>query len=100
MELRHLRYFVAVAEHLRFRHASERLHLTRPALSKQIKELEAELGVRLFDRTTVKVSLTSAGAVYLHEIRRILADTQRAGELAREAAAGMRGQLVIGEPGV
>ena len=100
MELRHLRYFAAVAENLSFRRAADRLHLTRPALSKQIRELEEELGVRLLERTTARISLTAAGQVYLQEVRELLAHTERAAELAREAARGKRGQLVIGEPGV
>ena len=58
MELRHLRYFVAVADALNFRRAAERLNVTRPALSKQIKDLEEETGVRLLERDTVSVSLT------------------------------------------
>lgn len=100
MELRHLRYFVAVAENLSFRRAADRLHLTRPALSKQIRELEEELGVRLLERTTARIRLTSAGDVYLQEARDLLRRVERAGELAREAAAGKRGHLIIGEPGV
>ena len=100
MELRHLRYFVAVAESLSFRRAADRLHLTRPALSKQIKEVEFELGVRLLDRTTARVALTPAGEVYLEEARAVLARVDQAAELAREAEAGQRGRLVIGEPGV
>ena len=72
MELRHLRYFVAVAEELNFRRAAERLHITRPALSKQIKDLEFQTGVRLLERDTVSVSLTDAGSVFLAEARGIL----------------------------
>lgn len=99
MELRHLRYFVAVAEELNFRRAAERLHVTRPALSKQIKDLESETGLRLLERDTVSVSLTDAGAVFLAEARSILADVTRAVELAREAQDGRRGQLRIGSVG-
>ena len=99
MELRHLRYFVAVAEELNFRRAAERLHVTRPALSKQIKDLEAQTGVRLLERDTVSVSLTDAGSVFLAEARSILTDVDRAVELAREAQDGRRGQLRIGSVG-
>jgi DNA-binding transcriptional LysR family regulator len=99
MELRHLRYFVAVAEELSFRRAAERLHVTRPALSKQVKDLEAQTGVRLLERDTVSVSLTDAGSVFLAEARGILADVDRAVVLAREARDGRRGQLRIGSVG-
>lgn len=100
MELRHLRYFVAVAESLSFRRAAERLHLTRPALSKQVKELEQELGVRLLERTTARVSLTDAGAVYLNDAREILAHAEQASVRAREASAGKRGVLNVGDMGM
>lgn len=100
MELRHLRYFVAVAENLSFRRAAERLHLTRPALSKQVKELEEELGVRLLERTTARVALTTAGEVYLRDAREVLAFTERAAVRAREASAGRRGVLHIGDMGM
>ena len=99
MELRHLRYFVAVADALSFRRAAERLNVTRPALSKQIKDLEVETGVRLLERDTVSVSLTDAGAVFLAEARAILADVERAVGLAREAQDGRRGELRIGSVG-
>jgi len=67
MELRHLRYFVAVAEELHFRRAAERLHVAQPAVSEQIRKLEAELGVRLLARTQRSVALTAAGAAMLEE---------------------------------
>lgn len=99
MELRHLRYFVAVARTLSFRGASEDLHLSTPALSKQIKDLENELGVRLLDRDTKHVRLTNAGSVFLNEAHAILAHAGRAADLAREAAKGSRGRLAIGNIG-
>lgn len=99
MELRHLRYFVAVADELNFRKAAERLHVTRPALSKQIKDLEEETGVKLLQRDTVRVALTDAGSVFLEEARSVLADVERAVRLAREAQDGKRGQLRIGSVG-
>ena len=99
MELRHLRYFVVVAEELNFRRAAEKLHVTRPALSKQIKDLEDELGVRLLERNTVRASLTDAGRVYLASAREILEKAQLAATEAREAAAGRCGSLTIGSAG-
>jgi DNA-binding transcriptional LysR family regulator len=99
MELRHLRYFVTVAEELNFRRAAERLHVAQPALSRQIKDLEYDLRVRLLDRDTVRVRLTDAGRVFLDEARQILAHAERAKEMARDAAAGRRGRLVIGNVG-
>lgn len=99
MELRHLRYFVIVAEELNFRKAAGRMNVTRPALSKQIKDLEAELGVQLLERNTVRVSLTEAGLAYLPEAKAILAHVERAKHQAREAQFGRRGQLLIASVG-
>lgn len=99
MELRHLRYFLAVAETLNFREAAESLHLSTPGLSKQVKDLEEEIGVRLLDRDTTQVRLTSAGALFLAETRLILAHAGRAVDLAREAAQGRRGRLAVGNIG-
>jgi DNA-binding transcriptional LysR family regulator len=96
MELRHLRYFVAVAEELHFGRAAERLHLAQPPLSRQIRQLEAELGVRLLERTKRRVQLTSAGQVFLREARDILAQVDHAADLARQAARGETGQLAVG----
>lgn len=99
MELRHLRYFVAVADELNFRKAAERLNVTRPALSKQIKDLEEETGLHLLERDTVSVALTDAGSVFLAEARAILSDVENAVALAREAQDGRRGELRIGSAG-
>jgi DNA-binding transcriptional LysR family regulator len=82
MELRHLRYFVPVAEELHFRRAGERLHVAQPAISEQIRKLEAERGARLFNRTPRGMSLTDGGAARLGEARRVLQQT----EVARLAA--------------
>ena len=96
MELRHLRYFVAVAEELNFRRAAGRLHLAQPALSTQIKNLEEKLGVRLFERTTRSVMLTQTGQVFLGEARAILAAAAQAEQLVRKAEHGLVGTLRVG----
>jgi DNA-binding transcriptional LysR family regulator len=96
MELRHLRYFVAVAELLNFRKAAEELRVAQPALSSQIQDLEHELGVRLLDRDTGGVRLTDAGAAFLEEARATLRQAQTAMAVAREAAKGRRGRLTVG----
>ncbi len=96
MELRHLRYFVAVAEELNFRRAAERLRLAQPALSAQVKNLEEELGVRLFNRTTRSVELTPTGQVFLKEARGILGATMHAEQLVRRAQHGLVGTMRVG----
>ncbi len=94
MELRHLRYFVAVAEELHFRRAAERLHIAQPAVSEQVRKLESELGVQLFDRTQRKVALTDAGAALLTHAYRVLRQVDAARVAAR--SAGDRPRLRIG----
>ena len=95
VELRHLRYFIAVAEELNFSRAAERMHMAQPPLSAAIRQLERDLGVELFVRTTREVRLTDAGRAFLQGARRTLADAERAAEDARRAAAGELGQLRI-----
>jgi DNA-binding transcriptional LysR family regulator len=96
MELRHLQYFVAVAEELHFARAAQRLNIAQPPLSKQIRQLEQELGVQLLERTTRSVSLTSAGKVFLDEARRALWQVERAATLTRQAQRGEVGELLVG----
>jgi DNA-binding transcriptional LysR family regulator len=96
MELRHLRYFVAVAEDLHFGRAAERLGMAQPPLSQQIKSLEQEIGVPLLLRTKRRVKLTGAGAVFLASSRKILSHADQAVREAQRAARGEVGELVVG----
>ena len=96
MELRHLRYFVAVAEELHFTRAAERLHIGQPPLSHAIQVLEADIGAQLFERSKRWVRLTEAGKLFLDDARRILALADQAVETARRAARGEAGELRIG----
>lgn len=96
IELRHLRYFVAVAEELHFGRAALRLHLAQPPLSQQIRRLEEILGYPLFDRTSRSVSLTAAGAVFLERAQRTLRNVQRDIEETRSIGRGEVGSLHIG----
>ena len=95
LELRHLRYFIAVAEELHFGRAARRLGITQPPLSLQIQRLEAELGVRLFERTNRRVELTPGGRALLAEGRHVLADFDNAANAARRAARGETGSLTV-----
>lgn len=99
MELRHLRYFVAVAEALSFSRAATRLRLAQPSLSTQIRDLEEELGLELLERNRNRVALTDAGAVFLKEARAVLARAEKAVARAKEAAAGTTGELRVGSMG-
>jgi DNA-binding transcriptional LysR family regulator len=96
MELRHLRYFVVVAEELNVRRAAQRLHLSQPPLSRQIHDLEAELGTKLFSRHNRRLALTPAGECLSKEARQILAQVERAAQRAVTASRGEAGQLTIG----
>jgi DNA-binding transcriptional LysR family regulator len=96
MELRHLRYFRAVAEELHFGRAAERLHIAQPPLSQQIRQLERDLGVALLTRSTRNVDLTPAGKAYLDRTIKILAAVDDAADLARRIAEGSIGRLTIG----
>jgi DNA-binding transcriptional LysR family regulator len=95
VELRHLRYFIAVAEELNFSRAAQRMHMAQPPLSAAIRQLERDLDVDLFVRTTREVRLTDAGRAFLQGARRTLADAERAAEDAKRAAAGELGHLRI-----
>jgi DNA-binding transcriptional LysR family regulator len=96
MELRHLRYFIAVAEELHFTRAAERLHIGQPPLSHAIQVLEADVGAQLFLRTKRSVRMTEAGKLFLLDARRILALSEQASETARRAQRGEAGELRIG----
>jgi DNA-binding transcriptional LysR family regulator len=96
VELRHLRYFVAVAEELHFRKAAERLHVAQPAVSEQIRKLEQELGVTLFNRSQRSVALTPAGTAFLEEARHVLRHAAVAQQAARNAGDRATTRLRIG----
>ncbi len=96
MELRHLRYFSTVATELHFGRAAEKLHIAQPPLSKQIQDLEAELGFELFNRTKRSISLTPAGQAFLVEVTQIFQQLDRAIDIGRKTSRGELGQISIG----
>jgi DNA-binding transcriptional LysR family regulator len=96
MELRHLRYFVAIAEEHSFTRAAERLWVAQPGLSSQIRRLESELGIRLFDRHTRGVSLTPAGELFLERARAVLAAADEARSTGRDLELGVAGTVRLG----
>jgi DNA-binding transcriptional LysR family regulator len=96
MELRHVRYFLAVAEYLNFSKAAQQLHIAQPPLSRQIRQLEDDLGVALFVRNKRRVELTKAGHVFLSEARKLVMQAGHATEAARHAQKGESGIVRIG----
>ncbi|MBP6201004.1 MAG: LysR family transcriptional regulator, partial [Nitrospira sp.] len=96
MEFRHLRYFLAVADALHFTKAAERLPVSQPALSAQIKQLEQEVGVPLFDRVGRSVQLTRAGAIFREHARRALREMELAQVAIAEEEGLQRGTLTVG----
>jgi DNA-binding transcriptional LysR family regulator len=96
MELRHLRYFAAVAEELHFRRAAARLHISQPPLSQQIRQLESELDVQLLERSRRRVELTPAGAAFYDRAKEILDAVDDAARLARQVQRGDVGRLSVG----
>jgi DNA-binding transcriptional LysR family regulator len=96
MELRHLRYFVAIGEEENYRRAAQRLHVAQTALSTQIQDLEAELGFKLFDRLPRGVKLSVAGRLFLEDARRILQQVSDAADRAARVARGQSGTLRVG----
>ncbi len=99
MELRHIRYFLALAEELNFSRAAQRLHIAQPPLSRQIRELEQQLEVQLFHRTKRQVQLTSAGKVFMTKAYQILDQVEQAYIRTRLTSTGMEGELRIGFTG-
>src|SRR5271167_2639368 len=96
MELRHLRYFVAVAEAENVTRAATKLHVSQPALSRQIHDLEEEIGFPLFERSAKSVRLTDAGRLFLNEARAVIERAELAVKNARAVAGGIRGEIHVG----
>ena len=96
MELRHLRYFVAVGEEQHYGRAAQRLRVAQPALSRQIQDLEEEIGFKLFDRLPRGVKMSDAGKLFLEDARRILQEVNEATMRAGRVARGQSGTLRVG----
>src|SRR5258705_125750 len=96
MELRHLRYFVAVAEEQNVTRAAARLHVSQPPLSRQIRDLESELGVALFEHGAKSVRLTEAGKVFLNEARAVIQHAEAAIQVVQAVARGEHGEIQVG----
>jgi DNA-binding transcriptional LysR family regulator len=96
MEMRHLRYFIAVAEQLNFSRAAEQLQTAQPSLSQQIRQLEDEVGVEFFDRSKRQIALTPAGEEFLIAARALVAQLELAIANVRELGRGVRGELRVG----
>src|SRR5260370_3342653 len=96
MELRHLRYFIAVAEKENMTRAAAQLHVSQPPLSRQIRDLEDELGVALFDHGAKAVRLTEAGKVFLAEARAVVQRASEAVQAVKAVASGQRGEIHVG----
>ena len=99
IELRHLRYFIVVADELSFTAAASRLHMSQPPLSQQIRDLERQVGTALFRRTSRRVGLTAAGESFLVHARAILSQLDGARHEAQAIGAGKVGRLFIGSTG-
>ena len=96
MDMRRMRYFMAVAEELHFGRAAQRLNMTQPPLSEQIRKLEEDLGITLFDRNSRGVALTDSGRVFLDGARKAIEELERASQAAQQAEQGMLGLLNVG----
>ena len=95
MELRHLRYFVAVGEEQHYNRAAQRLRVAQPALSRQIQDLEEQIGFKLFDRLPRGVKLSAAGQCFMEDARRILEQVNQATARAKRVASGQSGTLRV-----
>src|SRR5258707_12885146 len=96
MELRNLRYFVAIGAEQHYGRAARRLRVAQPALSRQIQDLEKEIGFKLFERLPRGVKLSAAGKLFLEDVRRILQDVNKAAVRAGRVASGRSGTLRVG----